>query len=67
MKSPWWLLGEAARDWKMSKSGARWFVDTGRVRAVRTPSGVRLIPASEVERVRREREEARRKATTAPR
>lgn len=56
MKSGWITPSEAAAVLKISASGARWLVDTRQVRAVRTPSGRRLLSAADVERLRAERE-----------
>jgi excisionase family DNA binding protein len=51
----WLTPGEAARRLGVSRSGAVWFVDTRRVKAVKTPTGRRLISARDVERLRAER------------
>lgn len=61
----WLTPGEAARRLGVTRSAAVWFVDTRRVRAVKTPTGRRLLSARDVERLRVEREgNAIRKATT---
>lgn len=52
----WLLPGEAAQRLGVTRSGAVWFADTRRVRAIRTPSGRRLLSAQDVERFRQERE-----------
>ena len=51
------LVGEAAERLGITASGVRWLVDTGRIRSVRTPRGVRLCSSRDVERLRRERQE----------
>ncbi len=51
------LVGEAAARLGITPSGARWLADTRRVRTTRTPSGVRLLSAHDVERLRQEREQ----------
>ena len=48
-------VGEAARVLKMSSGGVRWLVDTGRLKAVRTGGGLRLLRAGDVARFARER------------
>ena len=55
MDKRWLLPGEAARRLGVTRSGVLWFADTGRLRAVRTPSGVRLLLARDVERFRKAR------------
>ncbi len=50
------LVGEAAARLGITPSGARWLVDTGRIRSLRTPTGVRLLSARDVERLADERE-----------
>lgn len=56
MKSGWLTPGEAAAVLNISASGARWLADSRQVRAVRTPSGRRLLSAADVKRLRAERE-----------
>jgi DNA-binding transcriptional MerR regulator len=51
------LVGEAAARLGITPSGVRWLADTRLVRAIRTPSGVRLLSARDVERLRQEREQ----------
>lgn len=63
LRSRFLTPGEAAAVLGISPSGARWMADTRQVRTMRTPSGRRLLSASDVERLRRERvNQARRSA-----
>ncbi len=55
MKRAWLLPTEAGRVLGISASGVRWLADTRRLRAIRTPSGRRLVSAMDLERLRRER------------
>lgn len=48
--------GEAAEPLGVTPSGVRFLVDVGRLRAVRTRSGRRLIDAADVARMARERQ-----------
>jgi excisionase family DNA binding protein len=57
MKIRWRVPGEAAKHLGLSRSGVLWLVDTGRLRAVRTETGRRLISARDLERLRQEREQ----------
>jgi excisionase family DNA binding protein len=50
------LPREVARILGISPTGVRWLVDTRRLRATRTPGGVRLISAADLERIKRERD-----------
>ena len=54
--------GEAALRLGVSRSGAVWLADTQRVRAIRTPTGRRLLSARDVERLRIERAQRARTA-----
>jgi excisionase family DNA binding protein len=60
MRNPWLLPGEAARRLGLSRSGVLWLADTRRLRAIRTESGRRLVSARDLERLKQEREDARR-------
>lgn len=51
----WWTVGTAARHLGLTRSGVRWLADTRKVRAIRTPSGIRLLSARDVERLRQQR------------
>lgn len=53
----WLLPGEAAKRLGLSRSGTLWLADTRRLRMTRTDTGVRLLSARDVERLRAEREE----------
>lgn len=48
---------EASAVLGISPSGVRWLSDTRRLRTTRTQTGRRLLLASDVERLRREREQ----------
>jgi len=52
--------GEAGAYLGISASATRWLIDTGRLPAVLTASGHRLVRQSEVERLRADRERRRR-------
>ena len=56
MRTPYLTPTETARVLGITSSGVRWLVDTRRLKAVRTPSGRRLIVARDLERLRRDRE-----------
>jgi excisionase family DNA binding protein len=56
----WLTPGEAAQRLGCSRSGVIWLADTRKVRTVRTESGRRLVSARDLERLQREREQARR-------
>lgn len=49
--------GEASAALGISPSGVRWLSDTRQLRTTRTQTGRRLLLASDVERLRREREQ----------
>jgi hypothetical protein len=53
-----WLLSADVKDvlGLKSSSGARWLGDTRQIRTIRTPSGVRLYSAKDVEQLRQERQ-----------
>lgn len=57
---------EAARMLGISRSGVLWLVDTRRLRAVRTPSGRRLISARDVYRLKQVREQAQSERALRP-
>jgi excisionase family DNA binding protein len=48
---------EAGRMLGLRPSTVRFYVDTGRLRALRTPTGIRLIPAAAVRRFAKERQQ----------
>ncbi len=48
--------GEAARILNLSVGGVRWLIDTGRLKAVRTAGGLRLLQADDVTRLAQERQ-----------
>ena len=48
-------VSEAARELGLTPDGVRWLERSGKLRATRTPSGVRLFQRREVERLVAER------------
>lgn len=57
----------AARVGNITRSGVVWLIDTGRLPAIRTRHGVRLVPEDAVEALRREREVGRHETKRASR
>lgn len=55
----WLLPSEAARRLGVTRSGVVWFADTRKIRAIRTPTGRRLLSARSVEELREKRERER--------
>jgi len=48
-------VSDAAREASLSKDSIRDYVDKGKIKAVRTAGGIRLIPRAEVAKFVRER------------
>jgi excisionase family DNA binding protein len=61
-KAQYYTPAEAGEVLRLRPSTVRFLCDTRRLRAIRTASGRRLIPAGDLERLRRDRESKR----TAP-
>lgn len=51
-----YTVGEAGEILGLRPSTVRFYVDTGRLRALRTPTGIRLIPARALRKFAEERQ-----------
>jgi predicted site-specific integrase-resolvase len=59
------MPAEAGRRLGLTSSGVKWLVQTGRLKAFRTESGVHLFDEAEVERLRRRRDAGQRRGRPA--
>lgn len=48
-------VGEAATVLKITPAGVRWLIDTGRLKAVRTAKGMRLVRSGDLHRFSRQK------------